>query len=284
MIRKFFDLRAAPLLAIAMIALVIAENRHQLRKRKANRNRRYFTNALVSVPAFTLLRLAFLPAVVRLANKNQNWKLGINHLHNGSSSLKFITAFLILDYSNYVWHILNHKLPLLWRFHVVHHSDHDLDVSTAIRFHFGELIGSILFRGLWVILSGATALQLLVYEVFFEAANQFHHSNMRLPYKTEKVLNYLIVTPRMHGIHHSNAKDETDSNYSVIFSFWDRLHHTIRLNIHQDQIVIGVPAYPDADELTVEYLLKLPFLKMRKWNGGLSVERGHDVGRNFLLS
>ena len=79
------------------------------------------------------------------------------------------------------------------------------------------------------------------------------------------VLNKMIVTPRMHGIHHSVIRQETDSNYSVIFSFWDRLHNTIRLNVAQNLIVTGVPSYSDPDELTIGYLLKMPFTKIRKW-------------------
>ncbi len=114
-------------------------------------------------------------------------------------------------------------------------------------------------------LAGATPMNVLLYEILFEAATQFHHSNWKLPFKLEKGLNKIIVTPRMHGIHHSQVRNETDSNYSVIFSFWDRLHSTARLNVAQDTIVIGVPTYQNAEELTPGYLLKLPFTKIRQW-------------------
>ena len=149
---------------------------------------------------------------------------------------------------------------------MVHHSDPDLDLSTALRFHFGEMIGSVFYRGAFVLVSGASALQVLLYEILFEGATQFHHSNWKLPYKLEKNLNKLIVTPRMHGIHHSIIKEETDSNYSVIFSFWDRMHNTARLNVNQDLIITGVPSYSNHDELTIAYLLKMPFTKIRPWN------------------
>ena len=86
-----------------------------------------------------------------------------------------------------------------------------------------------------------------------------------LPFNLEKLLNKLIVTPRMHGIHHSMIKRETDSNYSIIFSFWDRIHKTIKLNIPQDDITIGALPYPDEKELTAGNLLKMPFTKIRKW-------------------
>jgi sterol desaturase/sphingolipid hydroxylase (fatty acid hydroxylase superfamily) len=198
---------------------------------------------------------------------------GLNYRIKARGFAKSLLTFLILDYSNYLWHVLNHKLSLLWRFHIVHHSDPDLDVTTAIRFHFGELIGSVFYRGAFVFLSGATPLNVLVYEILFEGATQFHHSNLRLPYKTEKILSKVIVTPRMHGIHHSNIRQEADSNYAVIFSFWDRLHNTILLNVPQDKVVIGVPAYSDPAELTIGYLLKLPFTKIRKWEAGNYNER-----------
>ncbi len=179
--------------------------------------------------------------------------------------IKGFVAFLIMDYTNYLWHRLNHRVPFLWRFHLVHHTDVDLDVSTALRFHFGELIGSVFFRGGFAFLSGATPLTVLLYEILFEAETQFHHSNWKLPYEFEKRLNKIIVTPRMHGIHHSNLKHETDSNYSVIFSAWDRIHNTLDLNKPQHEIVIGVPSYSNPKELTSEFLLKLPFTKIRPW-------------------
>jgi len=154
---------------------------------------------------------------------------------------------------------------LMWRFHLVHHTDLDLDITTAFRFHFGEMIGSIFFRGAAVILIGVSPVLVLVYEIVFEAATQFHHSNFKISKRLEKALNYIIVTPRMHGIHHSMVKEETDSNYSVIFSFWDRLHKTARLDIPQSEVVIGVPQYSNRNELTIGNLLKMPFTKIRKW-------------------
>ena len=266
LIKQVFDYVGAPILVLAFIGLFIAEGRSQLRKRKQERNKRIIINTIGSIPAFTLLRFFFLPIMVKLAMKNQHLKLGLNYQYNAHPIVKGIVAFLIMDYTNYLWHILNHKLPFLWRFHVVHHSDPDLDLSTALRFHFGEMIGSVFYRGAFVLVSGASALQVLLYEILFEGATQFHHSNWKLPYKLEKNLNKLIVTPRMHGIHHSIIKEETDSNYSVIFSFWDRMHNTARLNVNQDLIITGVPSYSNHDELTIAYLLKMPFTKIRPWN------------------
>lgn len=263
MIHSIFDIIGVPILFVLFILLFILETKFQLRKRVMNRWKRVFINLIVSIPAFTLLRFLFLPAMIWLAYKNETLHFGLNYLYDLHLWIEAVVALLILDYGNYVWHILNHKLPFLWRFHVVHHTDPDLDITTAFRFHFGELIGSVFFRGFIVFLTGASPLIVLIYEIVFETATQFHHSNWKLPFKLEKFLNKVIVTLRMHGIHHSIIKQETDSNYSVIFSFWDRLHNTIRLNVKQDIVVTGVASYSDPDELTIGYLLKLPFTKIR---------------------
>lgn len=265
MIHSVFQIIGIPVLIILFILLFLLETKFQLRKRVQSRWKRIVINFIVSFPAFTLLRFLFLPAMIGLAYKNETLQFGLNYLYNLPRGIEGAIAFLLLDYGNYLWHILNHKLPFLWRFHLVHHTDLDLDVTTAIRFHFGELIGSVFFRGAITFLSGASPLIVLIYEIFFEGATQFHHSNLKLPFTLEKALNKLIVTPRMHGIHHSVIRQETDSNYSVIFSIWDRLHNTIGLNVAQKLIVTGVPSYSDPDELTVGYLLKLPFTEIRPW-------------------
>ena len=274
MIKTIFDSYGTPILIGLFIILFIVETKFQLRKRVQGRWKRIIINFIISIPAFVLLRLLFIPAMIWLAVQNQSWQVGLNYLFDTPIAIKAIISFLLLDYSNYIWHILLHKLPILWRFHLVHHTDLDLDVTTAFRFHFGEMIGSVIFRGAAIIVIGASPLMVLIYEIAFEAATQFHHSNTKLPFRFEKVLNYLIVTPRMHGIHHSMIRKETDSNYSIIFSFWDRIHKTVRLNIHQNEIVTGVPHYADESELTIGNLLKMPFTKIRKWNKAERIEKG----------
>lgn len=275
MITTIFDSYGAVILSVLFVILFILETKFQLRKRVMNRWKRIFINFIVSIPSFALLRLMFIPAMVWLAYQNQQWHFGLSYLYNAPSWLQFAIAFILLDYSNYIWHILLHKLPFMWRFHLVHHSDLDLDITTSFRFHFGELIGSVFFRGAAVFLVGASPLAVLIYEIAFDASNQFQHSNMRIPFQLEKILNKVLVTPRMHGIHHSMIKRETDSNFSIIFSFWDRIHKTIRLNISQNEIVTGVRVYSNANELTVWSLLKLPFTKIREWEESDRPEGGN---------
>ncbi|MEP7233446.1 MAG: sterol desaturase family protein [Ginsengibacter sp.] len=265
MIRSVFDAYGSAILVSIFILLFILESKFHLRKRVQNRWKRIIINFGVSIPSFALLRLLFIPLMVWLTYRNEQWQFGLNYLYAAPAWFEAAIAFLLLDYSNYLWHIVLHKLPLMWRFHLVHHTDLDLDITTSFRFHFGELIGSVFFRGAAVILIGISPLMVLIYEIAFDAANQFQHSNLKIPFRFEKALNKILVTPRMHGIHHSMQKRETDSNFSIIFSFWDRLHRTIRLNVRQDEIVTGVPVYPDEKELTTGNLLKLPFTKIRQW-------------------
>jgi len=261
-ISRVFDKRAAPILALVFVLLAIAGRKRQLRKRVQQQDERLIVNGLVAVPAFGLLRFAFLPAMVNLASRNK--RFGAANIVKFPPVIRTICVFLILDYGNYLWHVMNHKIPILWRFHLVHHTDLDLDTLTAVRFHFGEMIGSVFFRGLFVLLAGASPIEVLWYELIFEGATQFHHSNLKMPYQFEKNLSKVVVTPRIHGIHHSINKHETDSNYSVIFSFWDRLHSTFRF-YDNSSITIGVPSYRDKHEMTPAYLLRMPFKRIRGW-------------------
>src|SRR5918999_397651 len=136
-------------------------------------------------------------------------------------AVKAVLVFLLTDLSFYYWHRANHAWPLLWRFHNAHHIDPDLDVSTAMRFHFVEIGYSAAFRALQVIVIGGPAWAFVVYETAFQLNTLFHHSNMRLPIGVERWLNLVLVTPRMHGIHHSKRFDEINSNWSSVFPWWD---------------------------------------------------------------
>lgn len=265
MIKSIFDIYGTAILAGLFLVLFILESQFQLRRRIQSRWKRIFINVIVSIPSFALLRFLFIPAVLWISTENEQWQFGISYWLQLPLWIEFAIAFCLLDYSNYIWHVLLHKLPLLWRFHLVHHTDLDLDVTTAFRFHFGELIGSVMFRGAAILLTGASPLLVLIYEIAFEAATQFHHSNLRLPLRFERLLQLIIVTPRMHGIHHSMIKDETDSNYSVIFSVWDWIHKTIKTIKVRREVVTGVPSYSNEKELTVGNLWLLPFRTVRKW-------------------
>jgi sterol desaturase/sphingolipid hydroxylase (fatty acid hydroxylase superfamily) len=172
-------------------------------------------------------------------------------------------ALLLMDYTLYLWHVLNHRVPFLWRFHLPHHVDLDLDSSTALRFHFGELILATGWRAAQVTVIGVSPVALSIWQVFVLLSVLFHHSNVRLPIEVEEKLRYVFVTPRMHGIHHSIVKEETNSNWSSGLTVWDWLHGTLRLDIPQEKITIGVPAYREPNEVTLEATLEMPFVRQR---------------------
>ena len=257
LIQRLYDFRGSPLVALAVGTLFLLEKRYALRKQRMPLVQRLKTNVGIVSTAVPVLRLALIPAQVRAAALAEEKKLGLFNLLNLSPTLNHLFTFLALDWVNYLWHRLNHRSPLMWRFHQVHHSDMDMDVSTALRFHVGELFTSVPFKGACVLLLGASPRATLIYEIFFELANNFHHSNLRLPLLREQQLAQLIVTPRMHGIHHSVVERETNSNFSVIFNIWDRLHGTLRLDVPQESINIGVP-YVRHHQPLME-LLKMPF-------------------------
>jgi sterol desaturase/sphingolipid hydroxylase (fatty acid hydroxylase superfamily) len=172
-------------------------------------------------------------------------------------------AVVALDYTLYLWHVLTHRVPFLWRFHQVHHVDLDLDASTAIRFHFGEMALSVPWRAAQVLVLGVSPRALALWQKLTLIEILFHHSNLELPLEVERWLCCFVVTPRMHGIHHSIVEEEINSNWSSGLTLWDFLHGTLRLDVPQDEIIIGVPAYRKPEELTLPNLLAMPFAPQR---------------------
>ena len=219
----------------------------------------------MSIPGFALVRLAMLPIPMSIAMWAQDRHLGLLNWLALPGWAAGLATFLLMDYAYWWWHWANHMLPFFWRFHNVHHTDLDLDVSTAARFHFGEMFFSTGFLSLAVTLFGIGPVLLVIFFVAFEAATLFHHSNWRLPIALERLLNFVVVTPRMHGIHHSIVQRETNSNWGTIFCWWDKLHRTLRRDVPQDAITIGVAAYREEHELTLGKLLSLPFREQRPW-------------------
>lgn len=263
--QNLFDRYGFPVLATLVVTFFILQLKYPLRKRVQPLWTRLKTNILMSLPAFGMLRLLFIPLMVWLALENQSsWHFGLNYLFEIPFWIEAIIAILVLDWAIYGWHYLTHKVPVLWRFHLVHHTDLDLDLITAFRFHFGELLLSAIFRGASVVLTGASPVTVLVYEVIFEICTNFHHSNWKLPVRVERTINVLFVTPRMHGIHHSIVQSERDSNWGTVFSFWDRIHRTLFLAKPQYEVVIGEAPYQDPTELTAGKLLLLPFRKIKR--------------------
>lgn len=254
---------SAPLVGGAFGLLLWWERRRPLRRTvepKLRRNARNLTTAAVSALA---LRMVEVPVVVPLSRMVASRGWGVLQQAHLPLWAETALGFVLLDYTLYVWHVLTHRLRWLWRFHVVHHLDLDLDASTALRFHAGEMIISVAWRAGQVVLIGVSPLALSVWQLSVLLNILFHHSNVRLPLGAERRLNYVFVTPRMHGIHHSAVREETDANWSSGLAVWDRLHSTLRLNVPQDAITIGVPAYRESREVTLLRILALPFVRQR---------------------
>lgn len=259
------DTWAPWLLGSALLLLYLAEHLWSLRPWRYNKKRRTLHNVLLSLIGFPAARLLLLPLTFIWAGWLEQEEFGLLSLFSAPVWLKLIIGALALDYGIYIWHRLNHRWAFLWRFHNVHHVDLDMDLSTGIRFHFGEMLLSIPFRLLVIALVGVPPMAILYYELVFELATLFHHSNWRLPKRLEQFLATFMITPRQHGIHHSTVEAETNSNYGTVLNIWDRLHRSGRRDILQADINIGVPAYRNEQELSLSFLLLLPFKKQRPW-------------------
>jgi sterol desaturase/sphingolipid hydroxylase (fatty acid hydroxylase superfamily) len=261
------------ILQVAIVAgvaltLFVLERFRPLRRPERPLVPRLLVNGAMSVLTYGTAFALVQPVAMRTLQWTSEQSFGVLALVGGVPWATWLLGFLLLDLSFYHWHRLNHAVPFLWRFHNVHHVDPDLDVSTAFRFHFGEVALSAGFRSVQIAAIGVPLAVYAAYEVVFQAATYFHHSNVRLPERLERALNCVFVTPRMHGIHHSDYREETDSNYSVVFSVWDRLHRSFRWGIPQHQIRIGVPGYARPSDNSVGNLVWMAFGRQRDyWQG-----------------
>jgi sterol desaturase/sphingolipid hydroxylase (fatty acid hydroxylase superfamily) len=269
---------AVTLITAALFALLFALERFvPLRKSAHSLIERLLVNVAVSVLTFLAAITMVRPAAQWALHWSTDTPFGLVHLFTLPAWLEFAASFLLMDLAFYYWHLANHRAPFLWRFHNVHHTDPELDVSTAFRFHFCEIALSSAFSAIQVSLIGISPWAFIVYQVVFQSEVLFHHSNVRLPIQFERLLSKVLVTPRMHGIHHSQVRRENNSNFGTVFPWWDRLHRTLGLNIPQSEIVIGIPGYSQPEDNTVPNALLMPFRKQRDYwckPDGTVVERG----------
>jgi sterol desaturase/sphingolipid hydroxylase (fatty acid hydroxylase superfamily) len=229
------------------------------RPRREARIRHTGRNLAVAGLAAAAVQLVEQPIVMPVARLAERHRWGIVPRMRLPRWLETAVALIALDYTLYLWHVLVHRSPALWRFHAVHHVDLDLDASTAVRFHFGELLASVPWRAAQVALIGVGPRTLTLWQSLTLLSVLFHHSNVRLPRSIERGLGYVFVTPRMHGIHHSSESSEMNANWSSGLSVWDRIHGTLRLDVPQDRIRIGVPGYQDEKDVTLERIVTQPF-------------------------
>src|SRR4030095_8074155 len=205
---------------------------------------RNLTLGLLNALAVALLAA---PLIANVAGWTEGSRFGLLNLLSLPPAMATVTALLLFDGWLYPLHRANHKFGFLWRFHRVHHSDPEMDATTAIRFHTGEVLISSALRLAVIPLLGMTLWQLLVYESLMMPVIMFHHSNVNFPEKADRWLRALVASPAIHRVHHSRMQVETDSNYSIIFSFWDRIGGTLRLRKDGRPVDFGLAEY-DSEE------------------------------------
>jgi sterol desaturase/sphingolipid hydroxylase (fatty acid hydroxylase superfamily) len=221
--------------------------------------RRDIRNLAIAAPSGVVMQIADMPMALKLAEFAQRRNWGLLRALPVPMLLRAIAGILLLDYTLYWWHFLTHRVPVLWRFHQVHHLDREMDATTGLRFHFGEITISVGFRALQVLLIGPTPATVAVWQLFLFVCVLFHHSNVRLPLNVERALARFVVTPRMHGIHHSIAATEVNSNWSSGLTVWDWLHATLRTEPPQNTLTLGIPGFLSNGETTAMEALTLPF-------------------------
>lgn len=222
---------------------------------------RWLSNLGIVVIDNVILRLIFpvLAISVAVTGQENNWGL----LNNFQLPfwLSVGLGVLALDFVIYLQHVMFHVLPALWRFHMMHHADLDIDVTTGLRFHPVEIIVSMIIKLSAVAAIGPSALAVLIFEVTLNATAMFNHSNVKMPFNVDKALRLIVVTPDMHRVHHSVIIRETNSNFGFNFPWWDRLFGTYRdqPSAGHEGMTIGLSQFRDPNRNNLFSMLMLPF-------------------------
>ncbi len=228
---------------------------------------------------FTLTTIVVNFALAFLLLKTADWTVAnsfgiINWLPEMPLWLYVVLGIVLLDFIGaYLPHYVEHKVKPLWMIHLVHHTDHNVDTTTANRHHPLESVIRFAFTIAGVFIIGTPIGIVFLYQSLSLVATQFGHANIKMPRKVDKALSWFIVSPDMHKVHHHYMLPYTDSNYGNIFSIWDRLFGTY-LEYDRDAIVYGVDTFPDeVENSSIKGLLKQPFHKYRKPTGPATSER-----------
>lgn len=237
---------------------LLCEQRFSYREPTVSRPVRWFANLPLSIVNGLIYHFLYTSSILGLALAVQEKKLGLLNSVPLPEWLAIVAGVLILDFFIYIWHLLTHQLPFLWRFHRVHHSDLNMDVTTGNRFHLGEFLATGLIRLAVIYTFGISLTAYVIFEILVNIAVQFHHSSIKVPSWFEKWWVILFVPPFLHRIHHSVKFKEHNSNYGVIFSFWDRMFGSLQTEVEQETIVIGTRTNREIAELGFWQLLLMP--------------------------
>lgn len=230
-------------------------------RRPADRLRHAGRNLTLAAGNAVLLGLCFGGAVHFMAERTALHGWGLLNRFEPPSGVRLVAALVLLDAWLYVWHRLNHRVPLLWNFHRVHHSDDAMDATTAVRFHTGEMALSALLRLLLIPLLGLEMVHIFLHEAIVTAITLFHHADISLG-PGDAPLRRLLVTPDLHKVHHSQVPAETNSNYAVLLSAWDRMGGTYREPDATSTLRLGLDDIPPALSRTLLGLLRTPFVRL----------------------
>lgn len=255
------------MLRLAIFAAVLAvmgvlETLLPRRERSFQRPMRWFTNLGMVVLSSIAIRIIFPSAaaigVALWATANGYGVFGLTDL---PIWLEGLLTFILLDMAIYWQHVASHKIPMLWLIHRVHHADPDIDATTGVRFHPIEIVLSMVYKMLIVVLLGGPAAAVFIFEVVLNGSAMFNHANMKLPLFLDKIIRALFVTPDMHRVHHSVIRSETDSNYGFNLSIWDRMFgsYTDQPREGHTGMEIGLPQYRDGSPRFMGWSLLFPF-------------------------
>lgn len=248
----------------AFAALTYFEKKRPLRKQIEPKWLNFSRDLAIASTSAAAVNFLEKPVTEKLTKFVEDRNFGLLKILRLPTFVETALAVILLDYTLYLWHVLTHKLPFLWNFHKIHHADLDLTAATAIRFHFAEMTISIPFRAGQILFLGVSPKAFRVWQNLLFLSIFFHHSNIRLPETVEKKLQKIITTPRLHGIHHSAKESEMNSNWSSGLTVWDLLHGTLRNDIPQTEIIIGVEEYQSVESVSLPKMLAEPFTEDQK--------------------
>lgn len=238
--------------------MFLAESARPARVWSLSRIKRWIFHFGVSVFNTLLTRLAAGAPLLFLINFMEAKQWGLSHVLGLHGFAEVITTVVLFDLFDYGWHRLNHRIPFFWRFHKAHHADIEVDVTTSLRFHPGELLLSYAAKALWVLFWGPSLAAFILFEAAITAYSQFHHSNIDFPDAIEKKLRWLHMTPRLHASHHTVTLRTRDANFSTIFLIWDKLFGTFQEADYGEMRQLGLTEGRDTP-LSAKAFLLAPF-------------------------
>lgn len=248
-------------IAVEVGTLLVLESRSPARPPQASQAGRRARNGVLGGLAVAATMLVETPLASRVAAFVERRGWGLIPRLRAPRLVRVALAVAVLDYGMYVWHVALHRVPLLWRMHLVHHTDRECDLSTAFRIHVVDVGLSLGVRVAQIVVVGIDPRAFALWQALFGASVIFHHANVALPKKLDRLLGAVIMTPRRHGIHHLAERAAQHANWSSGLILWDWLHGTLREG--EPNGAIGVPAYRADADLTLEKVIALPFVAQR---------------------